>query len=41
VPRSFATAPTVFRFATEDGTLVGWDPAVNDRLFAGGWGFDR
>ena len=34
------TAPAAFPFATADGTLVGWDPAVNDRLFAAGGGFD-
>jgi uncharacterized protein (TIGR03118 family) len=27
------TAPAVFLFATEDGTLVGWNPAVNPKGF--------
>ncbi|HYT89257.1 MAG TPA: TIGR03118 family protein [Gemmataceae bacterium] len=27
------TAPAIFLFATEDGTLVGWNPAVNPRGF--------
>ncbi|HEV3004614.1 MAG TPA: TIGR03118 family protein, partial [Pirellulales bacterium] len=27
------TAPAIFLFATEDGTLVGWNPAVNPKGF--------
>jgi uncharacterized protein (TIGR03118 family) len=30
------TAPAVFLFATEDGTIVGWNPNVNPKGFASG-----
>src|SRR5262249_1675767 len=41
-PGGTTTAPSIFLFATEDGTIVGWNPAINptgsDPMLAGTFG---